>query len=392
MNNPHKPGSTDAWPPSDEIKKEFQVNIGKVNLLGLAGILFFVLIAIAFATGRLGITSIADSQVGVLVSYMGGEKEVITDPGIRIYIPAVQEIFLFDKTSQEFRMQGERFLNENHVPKLTVRANDGSNFFFEELTILYQIIPGDAAKVLEDSGSGDGFKMNWIKAYARSVLRDEFGRFSAVDAADPTQFKAATSASHIRLNELLNPHGLVVTKVITPKPKFDAKYERANEDRKEADQEVERLRAREEQLVEVKKTSLASVLKEKEIEKTSLVGELRRELLNAEQESIRVSRGADAFAIEKKLEGQGFLAERIAEARGLEAKYTKEAEGLASRVKALEDRGQVVVRETLIQKLGLITFNFLPYSRDPQPKRLEHVQTDSDLGRLIDEETLLEDN
>jgi membrane protease subunit HflC len=289
-------------------------------------------------------------------------------------------------------MQGERFLNENHVPKLTVRANDGSNFFFEELTILYQIIPGDAAKILEDSGSGDGFKMNWIKAYARSVLRDEFGRFSAVDAADPTQFKAATSASHIRLNELLSPHGLEVTKVITPKPKFDAKYERAIEDRKEADQEVERLRAREEQLVEEKKKSLAAVLKEKEIEKTSLVGELRRELLTAEQESIRVSRGADAFAIEKKLDGQGFLAERIAEARGLEAKYTKEAEGLASRVKALEDRGQVVVRETLIQKLGQITFNFLPYSRDPQPKRLEHVQTDSDLGRLVDEEILSEGN
>ena len=392
MNDPHKPGSTDAWPPSDEIKKEFQVNIGKVNILGLAGIIFVALIGIAFATGRLGIISIADGQVGVLVSYMGGKKEVITDPGIRIYIPAVQEIFLFDKTSQEFRMQGERFLNENHVPKLTVRANDGSNFFFEELTILYQIIPGDAAKILEDSGSGDGFKMNWIKAYARSVLRDEFGRFSAVDAADPTQFKAATSASHIRLNELLSPHGLEVTKVITPKPKFDAKYERAIEDRKEADQEVERLRAREEQLVEEKKKSLAAVLKEKEIEKTSLVGDLRRELLSAEQESIRVSRGADAFAIERKLDGQGFLAERIAEARGLEAKYTKEAEGLASRVKALEDRGQVVVRETLIQKLGQITFTFLPYSRDPQPKRLEHVQTDSGLGRLIDEETLLEAN
>ena len=297
-----------------------------------------------------------------------------------------------DKTSQEFRMQGDRFVDDNHVPKLTVRANDGSNFYFEDLTILYELIPGEAGRLLEDSGAGDGFKHNWIKSYARSVLRDEFGRYSAVQVADPAEVDIAVSACSTRLNELLAPHGLRVSQVSTPKPKFDVQYEQAIEDRKEADQEVERLKAREGQLVEERKKALASVLKEKEIEMTSLVGELRKDLLAAEQEAIRLMREADAFAISKQLAGDGILAERIAEARGLEAKYSKEAEGLASLAEALEKRGEVVVREALIQKLSTITFNFIPYSRDAQPKRLEHVQASGALEKLVDESVFGEDN
>jgi hypothetical protein len=392
MNSPHKPGAPESWPPPSGDDPKPKIQLSGRNWLGMAGVFFLILIALAFATGRLGITTISDTQVAVLVNYVGGKKEVITNPGIKIYMPAIQEVFLFDRRSQEFKMQGDRFVNANHVPKLTVRANDGSSFFFEELTILYEIIAGDADKILEDSGSGEGFKQNWIKAYARSILRDEFGRYSAVDAADPTQFTLAAVATRERLNILLNPHGLQITKVITPKPKFDVLYERAIEDRKEADQEVQGLRARQEQLVEARKKDLSAVAKVKEIEMTSLVGDLRKELLSAEQEAIRIKASAEAFAIEKRLEGEGFLAERVAQARGLEAKYTKEAEGLESKVKALENRGEVVVREALIAKLGTIKFSFLPYSRDPEPKRLEHVQSTGDLGSMIDEESLTEDN
>ena len=37
------------------------------------------------------------------------------------------------------------------------------------------------------------------------------------------------------------------------------------------------------------------------------------------------------------------------------------------------------MREAIIQKLAQITFTLLPYSKDPTPKRLEHVD-----GRDID--------
>jgi hypothetical protein len=55
------------------------------------------------------------------------------------------------------------------------------------------------------------------------------------------------------------------------------------------------------------------------------------------------------------------------------ATYTKEAEGILARATALEERGEVVVRAALIEKLKNITFTLVPYSRDPEPKRLEHT-------------------
>ena len=96
-------------------------------------------------------------------------------------------------------------------PILTVRASDGSNFRIDDLTILYEVIPGEAGKVLHDSGPGTGFKEEWIKAYARSILRDEFGRYTAVDVADPTvyvfddTFSALDLATEARLRAALQP-------------------------------------------------------------------------------------------------------------------------------------------------------------------------------------------
>ena len=40
--------------------------------------------------------------------------------------------------------------------------------------------------------------------------------------------------------------------------------------------------------------------------------------------------------------------------------------------KALEQRGEVVVREALVEKLLGVRFTLVPYSRDPAPERLEH--------------------
>jgi len=375
MSNADDARAPEGWPPPRSSRRRRGPRISpSVVFLVLAGMSVVVIVLVLSLTGRLGVAQVDDNEIAVLVNYLNGNKEVVTTPGFTLYLPFVQEIYLLDRSSQEFRMEGEKYIDDNHVPRLTVRAIDGSNFWFEELTILYEIVPGDAIQLLEDSGPGDGFKKNWIKAYARSVLRDEFGRYSAVEAADPTQYTSAAVQSRDRLNELLAPHGVRVTRIITPKPKFDTEYEKAIEDRKEADQEVERLRAKEEQLAQEREQRLATVEKEKEIEMQGLQGELTKDLLAAEQQSIDTKRGADAYAIKRLRAGEGERAEMQAQARGLEVKYTKEAEGLTKRALALEERGEVVVREALVEKLTGIRFTLLPYSRDPEPRRLEHVQ------------------
>jgi regulator of protease activity HflC (stomatin/prohibitin superfamily) len=323
-------------------------------------------------TGRLGVTSVEANEVAVRVNYLTGAETVITTPGYQFFIPFLTDIYKFDGTTQEYVMAGNSYRGTNVAPNLTVRAKDGSNFWFDELKIQYELIPGAATEVLRDSGLGDNYKEEWIKAYARSILRDEFGLYSAVDAADPTTYKAAPEQARQRMNTILEPHGVSVVRIITPNPQFDDRYENAIEQRKEADQEVEELRARVQQLEQEREQRLAAVRKDKEVEMQELTGNLRKELLAAEQEAIRLTKSADAYATERTAEGQATEARLIAEASGLTAKYTKEAEGIESRAKALEQRGEVVVREALVEKLLGVNFTLVPYSRDPAPERLEH--------------------
>ncbi|MCB9914123.1 MAG: hypothetical protein H6828_03110 [Planctomycetes bacterium] len=355
------------------------------TLKALVGLVLIGLVLVfgagAGLSGNLGFVDVDDSEVAVKLNYVTGEREVINTPGIKLYIPFLQAIFKLDKTPQKYLMEGRELRGDNHAPFLTVRASDGSNFWFESLEIQYVVLPSAAAEIIDDSGLGDGFKRDWIRAYARSVLRDEFGRFSAVEVADPSSYQAARERSQQRINQYLQPHGLQVIQIITPKPRFDPQYEKAIEDRKVADQDVERLRELEKQLIQERAQHLAQVEKEKEIERQELQGELVKERKEAEKEAIFVKKGADRYKVQREAEGQAERDRHVAEAEGLTAKYTKEAEGIRARAEALEKKGSVVVREALIAKLASIRFTLVPYNRDPSPKRLEHLNAANDEQR-----------
>ena len=343
-----------------------------VMVAGGLAILVLIVAVLMGVSGKLGVTGISSEEVGVKVNYVTGNMEVIQQPGYALYLPFREEIYTFDRTTQQFQMEGTRYQGYDHVPLLTVRASDGSNFRINDLTILYELIPGDAGTVLEDSGPGSGYKEEWIKSFARSILRDEFGRYTAVEVADPTTYKQAPAAAAKRLSDVLEPHGIRVVRINTPNPQFDPEYEQAIEDRKEFDQEVERLIAEAERLEQLRAQRLAAVAKEKEVEQQRLGGDLKKALLAAQERKIAVTKDADVFATRRLSEGQAEQQELLNQARGLEAKYTKEAEGIASRARALEQRGEVVVREALVEKLKSVVFTLIPYSRDPAPARLEH--------------------
>jgi len=347
-------------------------NIKGLLLTGGSLAIAILTLMVLFATGNLGVANIADDQVAVKMNYLTGEREVIDRPGFKIYFPFVQKVFPLDRTPQKFLMEGKVTRSENHAPFLTVRASDGSNFWFESLEIQYQIIPELADFILDDSGPGDGFKRDWMRAHARSILRDEFGKISAVEVANPSSYEAAGVRAKERMNQILRDHGIFVRQLITPKPRFDKDYESAIEEKKVADQKVDHLKVKEEQLLQQREQQLAQVSKEKEIEWQELQGELTKALLNAQRDAIRITKAADAYKVTREAEGQQERDRFTADARGLVAKYTKEAEGIRARATALEKKGSVIVREALIEKLRTVRFTLVPYSRDPAPQRLEH--------------------
>jgi regulator of protease activity HflC (stomatin/prohibitin superfamily) len=340
-------------------------------VIGAMVVVLLLIVVGAFITGKGGIIEVKDTEVAVVVNYLTGSEEIINQPGYTIFFPLVSQAFVFDKSPNKFMMEGERDINANHVSKLTVRANDGSNFWFETLEIQYRIIPGKADVVLHDSGPGDAFKQNWVRAFARSVLRDEFGRYSAEEVADPSTYNEATQEAQIRLNNMLDPHGISIIQIITPKPKFEERYERAIEDRKVANQEVEKLKARALQLERERERRLAGIERDKATDYEQLLGTLEANRISAEKDAVRTRKDADAYNIEISATGRSTEKRLLQEARGLEQQARKEAEGLQAKVEALAARGDILVREALADKLARIRFEIVPYRRDPAPTRVE---------------------
>lgn len=343
----------------------------KAVFVGVILVLFLVFVVGAFISGKGGIIEVKDTEVAVIVNYVTGDTEIVNRPGYKIFIPFLAQAFVFDKSPNSFIMEGDRDIDANHVRKLTVRANDGSSFWFESLEIQYQIIPGSAQIVLHDSGPGDNFKQNWVKAFARSVLRDEFGRSSTEEIADAQNLSEPKSAAKDRLNTMLEPHGIFIMQIITPKPKFETRYERAIEERKEAGQLVETLKEKENKLVEERIKRLANVERDKATEYELLLGTMENNRISEEKTAVKVTKTADAYRIEKVGAGKAAEGRLIQEARGLELQARKEAEGLTAKVEALAARGEILVREELARKFARITFEIIPYRRDPSPTRIE---------------------
>lgn len=353
--------------PDIKISRRMAVALGTFLVLA-------VFVITALMTGRAGIVEVQDQEVAVIVNYVTGKQEVVAEPGYKIFAPFAQQAFIFDGSPQEFRMAGERDIDANNVRKLTVRAKDGSNFWFQEMTIQYQLIPAAANVVLNDSGPGNAFKQNWVRTYARSILRDEFGKYSSEEVADPTSYTEATTLAHERLNEALLPHGIRILRIITPKPQFQDRYEQAIADRKVANQMVEQLKQKAIQLVQERERRLGEVERDKATEYEELLGKLEANRIEAEREAVRVMKTADASKISEVARGQATEQQLTERARGLSEQARKEAEGLRAQVEALAARGDILVRERLAERFAEIVFEIVPYRRDPAPIRIEHLE------------------
>jgi hypothetical protein len=324
--------------------------------------------------GENGVARIGEDEVAVVVDYRTGTQRVVTTPGHRLFVPHFQEVFTFDRRPIDFFFQGNEPWEPNKFPRLTVRANDGSSLFFNQFTLQYALIPERAEDLLRDSGPGHAFKVRLVNGFARAVLRDELGRFSAEEIVLPESLEAAARRSKERLNELLAPHAVEVLEIATPKPRFPDEYEKAIERRKVANQEIEHLRGKHVQLEQEKEQRIARARREKETELRVLQGNLVRDLLTAEKNAVRVRRDADVYFMHRTGDAGSHRARMDQEAAALTARYTMEAEGLLAKAQALEAQGEQAVRAALIDRLPKIEFNLVPYSRDPSPQRVEHEQ------------------
>ncbi len=304
------------------------------------------------------------------VGVFGDGTTVITDQGVQTFIPGLQSIEKLERRPQILVMADDEKLVRSkrklafgdyeasadvaltqRVKGLTVRAKDGSNFYFDVLEVHYQIKPRHAGTVIERLGPGDGFKRELLATFARGILRNEFGKYSFLEIADPTTYGAATSDSRNALNVALERYGVEVIQIITPKPSFDQRVEVAIEQRQNAEQEIEVQAEKRRKLEQESGLKVQSIEQEKNAEYQALVAELEANMKGAENQLISTKREADKYFIERQASGLAHKAEKITRAKANAVAYRKAAEGLAAKISAVGAQGPAVLNSVIAQKV-----------------------------------------
>ncbi|HVK75199.1 MAG TPA: SPFH domain-containing protein [Kofleriaceae bacterium] len=310
-------------------------------------------------------------HVAVRVNNVTGSIETITQPGLVMRLPfGVHTVHVVDASPQTFHMRGDKNVDQLNVRELTVRASDGSNFVFNDTTILFKVIPAAGAQVIADAGVAHRYRM-WMGSYARSILRDEFGRESTISVSNPTTFNQATERARKRMNDLLTKHGIEVTSIVTPRPRFSDEYENLIEARNQAANELSVIDSNLERAATDRTRRLAEVDRDQNKIMQEKRAALETALATAVATQTQTRREVDTYKIEKIAGGQASLSaarQTAIELRGqLDAQYsTRKAEIDAFRAQPVER-----VMERLGKRLEGVTIDIQPWANDSVPSRLE---------------------
>ena len=319
------------------------------------------------------VVDIEPGEAAVRINNITGGESAISTPGWTTRIPFVHSLYVLDAAPQAFAMKGEQDQDPLHVRKLTVRASDGSNFHFDDTTVIFQLKVDEAVTAVRDGGPGDGFK-DWMRSYVRSILRDEFGRESTIAVASPGAYAQATSRARDRLNAVLGQHGILVTQLVTPRPQFNTEYEHAIEERNRLGNELQVIASNLDRAETTRGRKLAEVDQAQNRVIQERRAALESDLARAVAELAETKRSADTYRIGKIAEGQAALSastQSAAQLQGeLEAKYaSRRAEIDAFRIQPVER-----VMERLGERLSGVTIHIQPYADDATPARVRYEE------------------
>ena len=209
-------------------------------------ILITVMLALAVMAGCMPHTT-GETQVGVrtrklgLFGHKGVEQQVYAPGATYFFLPYLNDWNVFDTKLQNLemtysQMRGDRRTRDDLLFK-TIDGNDISL----DVIIAYRIDASKAPHILQYVARDDrALRDTIVRTVARSKPRDIFGELKTesfyVAEARESQANKAKEA----LQAILGPMGVVVEKVLTNDYRFNPEYTKAIEDKKVADQQVEK--------------------------------------------------------------------------------------------------------------------------------------------------------
>ena len=316
-------------------------------------------------------TSIEAGQVAVRINNITGSTEVITQPGMILKLPfGIHNVYLLDVSPQTFHLRGPENKGPLEGKELTVRAADGSSFAFNDTTLLFRAIPSSADETLRDSGLGHAY-YEWMLPYARSILRDEFGRESTISVSNPTSFAAAEQRAKARLNKLLGEYGIEVTSIVTPRPRFSPEYENLIESRNQTENQLAVIDSELARAKTERDRKLAEVERDQNKVIQTKRAEHEAQLATVVTQQTQTHREVDTYKIEKTAAGQAARSAAKSSSEQLKGQLEAQYQSRKAEIDAFKNQPVERVMERLGERLEGVTISIQPYRNDGNPQRVQ---------------------
>lgn len=271
----------------------------------MAGILFLFGGCVFHTTG--------DTEVGVrtvkfaIITKKGVEDKAYAPGSTYFFLPYINDWHTFDTKLQNLEMtfepdKGDRKSKDDLLFK-TIDGNDISL----DVIIAYRIEPSKAPYILQYVAQNDKIlRGKIVRTVARSKPRDIFGELTTEEFYVAEKRELQADRSKEVLQEILGPMGIIVEKVLTKNYRFNEEYQKAIEDKKVADQMVEKNKSGQRATTEEYKRKLEEVR-----------GEVNKIIADVDGEYLKAKIEADVYYEKQKLLAEAIMTEGVAEAKGI---------------------------------------------------------------------------
>lgn len=259
-----------------------------------------------------------DTEVGVrtvkfaIFGKKGVEEHVYAPGSTYFFLPFINDWHTFDTKLQNLEMTFEHDRGDRRTrDDLLFKTIDGNDISLDVI-IAYRVDPERAPEILQFVATdNETLKEKIVRTVARSKPRDIFGELKTEEFYVADHREAQAQKAKDALQEILGPMGIVVEKVLTKNYRFNPEYQKAIEDKKVADQLVEKNRSAQRAALEEYKRKLEEAR-----------GEVNKLIANADGEYRKAQIEADVYYDKQKMLAEAITAEGIAEAKGIQEMNT----------------------------------------------------------------------
>ncbi len=254
------------------------------------------------------------TEVGVrtrkftLLGQIGVEDKAYAPGSTYIFMPFINDWHTFDTKLQNLEMVSDRSRGDRRSrDDLLFKTIDGNDISLDVI-IAYRIDADKAPYILQNvADSNRTLREKIVRTVARSKPRDIFGELTTEEFYVAEKRELQSERAKKVLQEILGPLGVIVEKVLTKDYRFNKEYQKAIEDKKVADQQVQKNRS-------AQHAALEEYLRKLEEAK----GEVNKLIADADGTYRKAKIEADVYYEKQKLLAEAIKAEGVAEAKGIQ--------------------------------------------------------------------------